>query len=73
VNDPTVFRRDCFKPNCATTLSINVTVPQGGTFVGLASVFDNVDHHGDIVRRGGFSKSPGSGTRRYCGLDAQGR
>ena len=22
---------------------------QGGTFVGLASVFDNVDHHGDIV------------------------
>jgi putative transposase len=20
VNDPTVFRRDCFKPNCATTL-----------------------------------------------------
>jgi len=28
VNDPNVFRRDCFKPNCATTLSINVTVPQ---------------------------------------------
>ena len=20
MNDPTVFRRDCFKPNCATTL-----------------------------------------------------
>ena len=31
MNDPTVFRRDCFKPNCATTLSINVTVPYAST------------------------------------------
>ena len=36
-----------------------------GTFTGLASVFDNLDHDGDIVRRGAFSKSLGSGTRRY--------
>ena len=28
------------------------------TFTGLASVFDNLDHDGDIVRRGAFSKSP---------------
>jgi HK97 family phage prohead protease len=36
-----------------------------GTFTGLASVFVNPDRHGDIVRRGAFSKSLGSGTRRY--------
>ncbi len=36
-----------------------------GTFTGLASVFDNLDHDGDIVRRGAFSKSLGRGTRRY--------
>ena len=36
-----------------------------GTFTGLASVFDNLDHNGDIVRRGAFSKSLASGTRRY--------
>ena len=35
---------------------------QGGTFVGLASVFDNVDHHGDIVGRGTFAKSLSSGS-----------
>ena len=35
-----------------------------GTGTGLASVFDNLDHDGDIVRRGAFSKSLGSGTRR---------
>ena len=35
---------------------------QGGTFVGLASVFDNVDHDGDIVRRGAFAKSLSSGS-----------
>jgi hypothetical protein len=34
----------------------------GGTFTGLASVFDNVDHHGDIVRRGAFAKSLSSGS-----------
>jgi hypothetical protein len=28
----------------------------------LASVFDNVDHHGDIVRRGAFAKSLSSGS-----------
>ena len=33
-----------------------------GTFTGLAWVFDNLDHAGDIVRRGAFSKSLGSGT-----------
>ena len=35
---------------------------QGGTFVGSASVFDNVDYDGDIVRRGAFSKSLLGGT-----------
>ena len=30
-----------------------------GTFTGLASVFDNLDHDGDIVRRGAFSNSLG--------------
>jgi hypothetical protein len=40
-------------------LLINNAVNQGGTFTGLASVFDN---DGDIVRRGAFSKSLGSGT-----------
>ena len=35
-----------------------------GTFTGLASVVDNLDHVGDIVRRGAFSKSLGSGTHR---------
>ena len=38
---------------------------QGATFTGLASVFDNVDYDGDVFRRGAFSKSLGSGTRRY--------
>lgn len=32
-----------------------------GTFVGLASVFDNLDAHGDIVRRGAFTKSLDAG------------
>ena len=38
---------------------------RSSTFTGLASVFDNLDHDGDIVRRGAFSKSLDSGTRRY--------
>ena len=33
-----------------------------GAFTGLASVFDNLDHDSDIVRRGAFSKSLGSGS-----------
>ena len=44
-----------------------------GTFTGLASVFDNLDHDGDIVRRGAFSKSLDSGTPIPLDLDAQGR
>lgn len=32
-----------------------------GTFTGLASVFDNLDAHGDIVRRGAFTKSLAGG------------
>lgn len=32
-----------------------------GTFTGLASVFDNLDAHGDIVRRGAFAKSLAAG------------
>lgn len=33
-----------------------------GEFTGYASVFDNVDAHGDIVRRGAFAKSIASDT-----------
>ena len=33
-----------------------------GAFTGLASVFDNLDHDGDIVRRGACSKSLGRHT-----------
>jgi phage head maturation protease len=46
---------------------------QGGAFVGLASVFDNVDYDGDIVRRGAFSKSLDRGHADAAHLDAQGR
>ena len=46
-------------------LLIKSATTTSGTFTGLASVFDNLDHDGDIVRRGAFSKSLGSGTRRY--------
>jgi hypothetical protein len=35
---------------------------QGGTFVGLASVFDHLDHDVDIVRRDAFAKSLDSGS-----------
>jgi HK97 family phage major capsid protein/HK97 family phage prohead protease len=42
-------------------LSIKSVDDQTGTFTGLASVFDNLDAHGDIVRRGAFSKSLQSG------------
>ncbi len=49
---------------------ISVAVDQvrndtSGTVTGPASVFDNLDHDGDIVRRGAFSKPLGSGTHRY--------
>ena len=43
-------------------LQIKSADDQTSTFTGLASVFDNVDYDGDIVRRGAFSKSLGSGT-----------
>jgi HK97 family phage prohead protease len=43
-------------------LLINSADDQSGTFTDLASVFDNVDYDGDIVRRGAFNKSPDSGT-----------
>ena len=46
---------------------------QGGTFVGLASVFDNVDHDGDIVRRGAFAKSLSSGSPIPLAVDTQER
>lgn len=44
-----------------TALSIKTTDDETGTFTGLASVFDNLDAHGDIVRRGAFAKSLASG------------
>jgi HK97 family phage prohead protease/HK97 family phage major capsid protein len=42
-------------------LSIKTADDETGTFTGLASVFDNLDAHGDIVRRGAFTKSITSG------------
>lgn len=45
----------------SVALSIKTADDQTGTFTGLASVFDNLDSHGDIVRRGAFIKSLGSG------------
>ena len=39
----------------AVPLSIKSVDDDAGTFTGLASVFDNVDYHGDIVRRGAFA------------------
>lgn len=41
----------------SVALSIKSADDETGTFTGLASVFDNVDAHGDIVRRGAFTKS----------------
>jgi HK97 family phage prohead protease/HK97 family phage major capsid protein len=43
-------------------LTIKSSDDESGTFTGLASVFDNLDYHGDIVRRGAFSKSLAAGT-----------
>lgn len=45
----------------SAALSIKTTDDQTGTFTGLASVFDNLDAHGDIVRRGAFTKSLAAG------------
>ncbi|BBX16956.1 HK97 family phage prohead protease [Mycolicibacterium duvalii] len=45
----------------SVALSIKSADDQTGTFTGLASVFDNVDAHGDIVRRGAFTKSLAAG------------
>jgi HK97 family phage prohead protease/HK97 family phage major capsid protein len=41
----------------SVTLSIKSVDDEAGTFTGLASVFDNLDAHGDIVRCGAFAKS----------------
>ena len=40
----------------SVALSIKTADDEAGTFTGLASVFDNLDAHGDIVRRGAFAK-----------------
>lgn len=42
-------------------LAIKSTDDATGMFTGLASVFDNLDAHGDIVRRGAFAKSLAAG------------
>lgn len=42
-------------------LAIKSADDDTGTFTGLASVFDNLDAHGDIVRPGAFAKSLESG------------
>jgi HK97 family phage prohead protease/HK97 family phage major capsid protein len=46
----------------SVALSIKSVDDDAGTFTGLASVFDNVDYHGDIVRRGAFTKSLAAGS-----------
>ena len=38
----------------SVSLLIKSADDASGTFTGLASVFDNLDHDGDIVRRGAF-------------------
>lgn len=43
-------------------LKIKAADDATGTFTGYASVFDNVDAHGDVVRRGAFAKSIASGS-----------
>ncbi|MBV5244340.1 HK97 family phage prohead protease [Mycolicibacterium sp. PAM1] len=45
----------------SVALSIKSADDQTGVFTGLASVFGNVDAHGDIVRRGAFTKSLAAG------------
>lgn len=45
----------------SVALSIKTADDHTGMFTGLASVFDNVDAHGDIVRRGAFTKSLAAG------------
>ncbi|MCV7222963.1 HK97 family phage prohead protease [Mycolicibacterium elephantis] len=45
----------------SVALSIKAADDSTGTFTGLASVFDNLDAHGDIVRRGAFTKSLAGG------------
>lgn len=45
----------------SVALSIKAADDQTGTFTGLASVFDNLDAHGDIVRRGAFTKTIAAG------------
>jgi HK97 family phage prohead protease len=42
-------------------LSIKSVDDDTGTFIGLASVFDNLDAHGDTVRHGAFTKSLAGG------------
>lgn len=49
--------RGLFMHHKQVSLSIKSVDDDAGTFTGLASVFDNLDLHGDIVRRGAFSKS----------------
>ena len=61
--DSVAPKGDSMQPN-SVPLLINGADDDSGTFTGLASVVDNLDHDGDIVRHA-FSKSPGSGTRRY--------
>ena len=56
----------------SVALTIKSADDETGTFTGLASVFGNLDDHGDIVRRGAFSKSLGSGTADPLDMDAQG-
>lgn len=45
----------------SVSLTIKSADDDTGTFTGLASVFDNLDAHGDIVRPGAFAKSLESG------------
>ena len=56
----------------SVSLLIKSADDASGTFTGLASVFDNLDHDGDIVRRGAFSTSLDRQHADTAGLDARG-
>jgi HK97 family phage prohead protease/HK97 family phage major capsid protein len=45
----------------SVALAVKTSDDATGTFTGLASVFDNLDAHGDIVRHGAFAKSLAAG------------
>jgi hypothetical protein len=60
VNDPTVFRRDCFKPNCATTLFNQRDSARLDGDAGFDLATQVGEHRG---QRGGDRRRPALGDR----------